>query len=97
MRSLVGPFAYAAGSSNTVTMPASAIVTQIIAHSSAGGSVAIFGGTAIPIPVQTAVGSPWVIAFQHDCCQPHGGGASAQIVFTGTDSYYVEYISPQGS
>ena len=94
-RELVGPFAYAAGANGTVTVPSSAIVTKIIVHASAGSAtVTIFGGTAIPI-INGA--PPTQFNFMHDCCQPQGGSAAAQIVFANTDSYYVEYISPGGS
>jgi hypothetical protein len=94
---LYGPYAYLAGASGTVTVPSSAIVTKIIVHSSAGGSMTIFGGASITLPAATAAGPPWVFDFMHDNVRPHGSGASAQIVFTTTESYYIEYISPLGS
>lgn len=84
-----GNFGYAAGASGTVTLPEGAVVVQIYARSTAGGSVAIFGGTAIPIVATTDF-------YRH----PAGhalmiskDGADA-IVFTTTTSYYVEYLYP---
>jgi hypothetical protein len=92
---LVGPFAYAAGTAGTVTVPSSAVVTKIITHASTGSATcAIFGGTPIPI-INGA--PPTVFDFMHDCVKPQGNSTAAQIVFANTDSYYVEYISPGGS
>ncbi len=85
-----GNFAYAAGASGTVTLPEGAVVVQIYARSTAGGTVAIFGGTAIPIVAATDF-------YRH----PAGHSLmvskktpSNTIVFTTTTSYYVEYLYP---
>ena len=60
---LIGTPGYAAGVSGTVTLPADAMVLQIISHSSAaGGSFSIFGGPAIPV----VNGAPsMIIDFKH--------------------------------
>lgn len=84
-----GKFIYYAGAAGTVTLPAGATVKQIIAHSSAGGTVTIFGGTAVPVIAGTGV----AFRFNHDnavAAETSSGGAT--IVFSGTDSYYVETI-----
>jgi hypothetical protein len=85
-----GKFIYYAGASGTVTIPNGATVKQIVVHSTSGGTMTIFGGASIPIVAGTGT-----IAFRfgHDNCvagQEAGGGAT--IVFTGTDSYYVETL-----
>jgi hypothetical protein len=86
-----GTWRYAAGASGTVTLPVGATLKQIIVHSTAGGTVAIFGGTAIPV----VAGTGFAIRFGHDVAvssETPGGGTT--IVFTGTDSYFVESIGP---
>lgn len=91
-RELVGKWGYVAGTAGTVTVPPSAIVLAVWAWASTGSpTVAIFGGTAIPIP---ATGEPMVLRFLHDLLHADGAGAAAQIVFTGTSGYFVEYTSP---
>jgi len=86
-----GKFIYYAGASGTVALPPGATVKQIIVHSTAGGTVTIFGGTAIPIIAATGV----ALRFIHDhCVAKETASNNADIVFTGTDSYYVETIGP---
>lgn len=87
---LIGTPGYAAGVSGTVTLPADAMVLQIISHSSvAGGTVAILGGAAIPV----ISGAPsLIIDFKHRLYSASGSGASAQIVFTNTDQYFVHWV-----
>lgn len=84
-RELVGTRGYAAGASGTVAIPVGAFVTQIRATGDTG-TVAIFGGTAIPIAGE----SPLQIQNFHDQMVSRTG--ASDIVFTGTDSYYVEYF-----
>ena len=82
---------YAAGTSGTATLPKSATVLRIIAHASAGSAtVAINGGTAIPVINGAA---PLDIQFNHDLVGPTTPGSSPSVVFTNTDSYMVEYIT----
>lgn len=74
---------YRAGVSGTLAVPASQNVTAIAAHSTAGGSVTIFGGDSIPILANTQFGDGM------DGAPFTGGG---DLVFTGTDSYYVRTV-----
>lgn len=87
---MIGKFTYYAGASGTVTLPSGATVKQIVVHSTAGGTVTIFGGAAIPIIAGTGT-----IAFRfgHDnLVARQTASGSGDIVFAGTDSYYVETI-----
>lgn len=87
-------WAYAAGTSGTVTLAAGAVVRSIRCEShSATGTVAIFGGTAIPIdggtpPASHMVGQ-WY--FGHGECVAQGSPLT--IVFANTASYCVEYTT----
>jgi hypothetical protein len=93
-RELVGTWTYQSGTSGSVVVPSSAIVVRIMAHASAGGAyVTVFGGSQIPI-VNGA--PPTDLFFNHDLVQAHSNGASATIVFSGTDAYLVEQVSPPG-
>ena len=87
---LIGTPGYMAGASGTVTLPADAMILQIISHSSAaGGSFSIFGGPAIPV----VNGAPsLIIDFKHRLYSSSGSGTSAQIVFTNTDQYFVHWV-----
>lgn len=88
---MYGTWRYAAGASGTITLPKGATLKQIIVHSTAGGTVAIFGGTAIPV----IAGTGFAIRFGHDVAvAAETPGADVTIVFTGTDSYFVETIGP---
>ena len=93
LASLRGKWGYKAGSSGTPAIPAGAQILSIIAHASSGGAtVAINGGDAIPI-INAA--PPTVIQFLHLLVvSPNGGGG---VVFTSTDSYFVEYVDPRGT
>lgn len=92
MSGVVGTWRYAAGTAATVTLPTGATVKTIACHSSGAASVAIFGGTAIPV---ISGAPPLVLKFDHDqCCAGQNQGGGLTIVFTGTDSYYVETIGP---
>lgn len=87
---------YAAGASGTVTLPAGAVVLSIRAESyAANGSVAIFGGTAIPIDGATpASGHAFaMLYFPSQQCVAQGSGTALQIVFANTVSYFVEYLT----
>jgi len=87
---LHGKWSYAAGTSGTVTLPEGAVVCQISARSTAGGTITIFGGATITIP---ANGSFDRYPPDHALCIARGS-ATDDIVFTGTTAYYVEYIYP---
>lgn len=87
-----GSFAYQAGTSGTVTVPRGATIKAIYAHSTAGGTITIFGGPAITVVAATGI----ALRFVHDnlvSAATQNNGSRA-IVFTGTDSYYVEYLGP---
>lgn len=82
-----------AGAAGSVTIPPGGHVLQIIAHSSnALGTVAILGGTAIPLP---NVAAYWRYQPQHLSTTAQATGNT--IVFTLTDSYLVEVAVPAGA
>lgn len=82
MPDLTGTWAYYAGVSGTVNVTAGQRVVGIAAFSTAGGTVAINGGSAIPI----AAGTGWQLS-------PTGQLVAPTIVFTGTSSYTVETLA----
>lgn len=85
----LGKWAYAAGASGTVTLPKGAKLLSVYAvDTGGGGTVVIFGGDAIPLTAAV----PLNIAFRHQMAAAPSG--TPTIVFTGTDSYYVEYAGP---
>jgi len=86
-RELVGTHFYDAGSSGSVVLPAGASILQIIAvDTSGGGSVTIFGGAAIPLTPAV----PLNLRFNHTLLVARTGALT--VVFTGTDSYFIEYV-----
>lgn len=83
----IGTWAYAAGASGEVDIPAGASVRQIMAWG--GGTVTIFGGQAIPVTTQ-----PFVLRFDHDLVQAtrnNDSSGNLKLLFTGTTGYFVEY------
>lgn len=89
-----GKFQYYAGASGTVNLDDGATLKQIVAHSTAGGTITIFGGASIPVIAGTSI----ALRFIHDNAvakqTAQTAGGSHAVVFTGTDSYYVETIGP---
>lgn len=83
--------AYAAGASGTVTVPSGGILIKVWCHSTAGGTLTIFGGASIPIIGGAA---PFELDNKHANFAASGSGSNAQIVFTGTDSYFVHWVLP---
>lgn len=79
---ITGTWGYNAGVSGTVTLAGSKRVRSITAISTAGGTVTIDGGDSIPIPANFAFNLPIDAQI-----------TDAVIVFTGTDSYFVDYVS----
>ncbi len=99
---MASAWAYQAGTSGTVTVPAGCVVTCIRAQSSlAGGTVAIFGGTAIPLVGAAAPDTKSLdLVFSpiqdpsrpNDVIAPLSTVGATDIVFTSTVSYFVGYV-----
>ncbi len=87
---LNGKWAYQTSTgSGTLTLPAGAVLLQVLVHSSGGGgTVAIFGGGAIATPANDV----WDIRFLHDNVVAQGNNTG--IVFTGLTTIFAEYIQP---
>ena len=82
-----------AGVAGTVTVPPGGHVLQIIAHSSnASATVQIFGGTAVPLPNVNAY-----FHYQPQHLSTTAQATSNTIVFTLTQSYFVEVALPVGA
>lgn len=79
---MCGTWAYYAGASGTAAVSAGQRVIGIAAHSTAGGSMAINGGASVPIPANCGI-----------AIAPFGNLIAPTLVFTGTDSYFVEVVS----
>ena len=80
---LPGTWAYSTAA--TVTPPAGAIVIAVSCHSSAGGTCAIFGGSAVAVPAGASFSPPI----------PYGslvGDGAKQVVFVGTDAQFVAWV-----
>ncbi|HEX4335764.1 MAG TPA: hypothetical protein VH062_07605 [Polyangiaceae bacterium] len=86
-----GTWRYAAGTAGTVNLPTGATVRQIVCHATTAGTVTILGGASVPVPA----GATLELRFPHDSLAAgQVPGGSAAIVFTGTDSYFVESVGP---
>ena len=85
-RELIGSRVYKAGTNGTVSLPAGAFITRIWAHSTAGGTVTIFGGDAAPV----IANNNWEYQAFHDQLVARTG--ALDVVFTNTDSYFIEYF-----
>jgi len=79
---LVGTWAYAAGVSGTVVVPAGGRVVGIAATSTVGGTITINAGATITVPANTGFSA-----------SPQAQLVAPTIVFSGTSSYFVEYVS----
>ena len=77
-----GTWAYYAGTSGTVNVSAGQRVIGIAAHSTVGGSMTINGGASITIPANSGIS-----------IAPIGNITAPTIVFTSTDSYFIEVVS----
>ena len=81
-----------AGASGTVALPSGASIILIITHATAGGAtLQILGGATIPV---IAGANQLTIQNYHPLHQANAGSAAKSLVFTGTDSYYVQYATP---
>ena len=78
----LGTWQYYSGISGTVVVSALERVIGIAAHSTAGGTVTINGGSAVTLPANVAI-----------VIEPQGNLTAPTIVFTGTDTYFVEVVS----
>ena len=86
-RELIGTWGYLAGTNGTATVPAGAIVTQIVVHANTAGSFSIFGGASIPLPANDVC----ELQFNHSLLVSRTG--NTDIVFSSNvTSYYVEYV-----
>ena len=88
---LSGTYVQKAGASGTENIPAGAQILQCIVHSTAGGTVSLLGGPSIPI---IANAPPTTLRFLHRLMSP---SAASTVVFTGTDSYFLEYVKAGGT
>ena len=89
--SLIGTPALLAGSAGVVTVPQSGIVVSIVANATSAGSMVMFGQPSVTIPAGTQLS----LDFKHAlwAATATNGGT---ITFTGTSSYVVHYVQPQG-
>lgn len=78
----VGVWSYHAGSAGTVNVPAGTRVIGIAAHATTAGSITIAGGDSIPVPATSGI-----------AITPNGQLIGPSIVFSGTDSYFVEMLT----
>lgn len=77
-----GTWGYASGVSGTPTIGAGKRVIGISAHSTVGGSFTINGGNTITVPANVSVN-----------INPLGNLVNPTIVFTSTDTFFVEFVS----
>lgn len=62
---------------------------RVWCRSTAGDTLTIFGGQAIPFVANAA---PCEVDFKHALFAASGAGVNAQLVFTGTDSFSVHNV-----
>lgn len=77
-----GTWSYYSGTFGTVTVASGQRVLGIGCHSTAGGSIVINAGASVPVPANVGIG-----------IEPNGNLVAPVIVFTGTDSFFVEVVS----
>lgn len=77
-----GTWDYKAGVSGTPTFGGGSKIRSIIARSLTGGSLTINGGDSIPIPASVGLE-----------INPQGLLVSPTLVFTGTDMYFIEFVT----
>jgi hypothetical protein len=86
---LIGTLATFAGTAGTVTLRAGSIVILVVAHSSVtGGTLVILGGPTIPI----INGAASLVLQNYHTLQKVDASNTGTIVFTNTDSYYVQCL-----
>lgn len=79
---LTGTWGYAAGTSGTVALDGRKRVLTVTASSVAGGTVTVDGGDPITIPANGEM-----------TIEPQVQLTDPTIVFTGTDAYYVDWLT----
>lgn len=77
-----GTWSYYAGTSGTVVVTAGQRVIGIGTHSTGSGTLTINGGPSVPIPAGISIN-----------IEPLGNVVAPTLVFTGTDSYFIEVVS----
>ena len=77
-----GTWSYYAGTNGTVTVGSGQRVIGIGVYSMSGGTLTINGGASLPIPSSVSIN-----------INPLGNITAPTIVFTGTDSYFVEVVA----
>lgn len=77
-----GTWAYYGGTSGTITVGAGQRVLSISCHSTIGGSLTINGGATIPVPANVGF-----------AINPRGNLVAPTIVYSSTDSYFIEVVS----
>ena len=93
--SIKGSIKTAAGTSGTVTLASGSRVLQIIF---AGGTCVLPTGDGSTTQTITGVaGQVFALQEHHAARVLQGTGAQLNIVFSGTTSYFVEYIGPAGA
>lgn len=76
-----GTWSYYAGTSGTVSVTAGQRVIGIGVHATTAGSLTINGGATIPVPAGVGIS-----------INPLANVVAPTIIFTGTDSYFVEVV-----
>jgi hypothetical protein len=79
---LSGTWGYAAGTAATEALIGSKRVIGIAAHATTAGSFTINGGASIPVPANSSIE-----------IQPIANLVDPTVIFTGTDSYFIEHIT----
>lgn len=85
------------GTSGTCTFPSGSRILQIVFS---GGTMTIPTGDGSTLQTVTGVaGQFWYLEEHHASrvLQGASGSSQLQIVFTGTASYFVEYVGPAGA
>lgn len=77
-----GTWGYSAGISGSVSLVGAKRILAITAHCTTAGTVTINGGTPIPVAALSALS-----------IEPKGNLVDPSIIFTTTDSYFVEYVT----
>jgi hypothetical protein len=77
-----GTWAYYGGTSGTVIVSAGQRALSMSCHSTSGGTMQINGGQTIPVPANVGF-----------AINPLGNIVAPTIVFSSTDSYFVEVVS----